>query len=137
MSSKSAIDWQDTVGTTLGDQTVFRGVLRFKSSLKILGRYEGRIESEGTLIVGKGAEVFADVKVGSLYLIGTIRGNVEALIQTEIAGSGVLIGDLRTSQLKIEDGTVFEGKVEMIKSPDGVDIFIATPTQLKQSLETL
>ena len=39
--------------------------------------------------------------------------------------------------LLLEDGTVFEGKVEMLKSADPLDIFVATPTQLKQSLETL
>jgi cytoskeletal protein CcmA (bactofilin family) len=70
-------------------------------------------------------------------LAGTVKGNVEALELTEISSTGKLIGNLRTAQLRIEDGTVFEGKVEMLKSADALDIFVATPTQLKQSLETL
>jgi cytoskeletal protein CcmA (bactofilin family) len=137
MSTNKDIELEEDIKTILGPQTVFRGTLRFRDSLKILGRCEGRIESPGSLIIGKGAEVLAEIKVGSLVVAGTVKGNVEATVQTEISTTGKLIGNLRTSQLRIEDGTVFEGKVEMLKNTDGLDIFLATPTQLKQSLETL
>lgn len=137
MSQNKDTQLEDDIKTTLGAQTVFRGTLRFRDSLKILGRCEGRIESPGALIIGKGAEVLAEIKVGSLVVAGTLKGNVEAAVQTEITATGKLIGNLRTAQLRIEDGTVFEGKVEMLKNSDALDIFLATPTQLKQSLETL
>jgi len=130
-------DLEEDIKTTLGPLTVFRGVLKFRDSLKILGRVEGRIESSGALIIGKGAEVLAEIKVGSVVIAGTVKGNVEASVQTEINATGKLIGNLRTAQLRVEDGTVFEGKVEMLKNSDSLDIFLATPTQLKQSLETL
>jgi len=137
MNQKKDIQLEEEIQTTLGPETVFRGTLKFQHSLRILGRCEGRIESPGALIIGRGAEVLAEIKVGSLVLAGTVKGNVEALSQTEISSTGKLIGNLRTAQLRIEDGTVFEGKVEMLKSADALDIFVATPTQLKQSLETL
>lgn len=137
MSQNKDEQLEEHIKTVLGPQTVFRGTLRFKDSLKIMGRCEGRIESAGVLIIGKGAEVLAEVKVGSLMVAGSLKGNVEALVQTEISSTGKIIGNLRTGQLRIEDGTVFEGKVEMLKSSDSLDIFLATPTQLKQSLETL
>ena len=137
MSQKKDTQLEEEITTVLGPETVFRGTLRFRNSLKILGRCEGRIESPGALIVGKGAEVLAEIKVGSLMIGGTVKGNVEATLQTEISATGKLIGNLRTAQLRVEDGTVFEGKVEMLKNSDGLDIFLATPSQLKQSLETL
>jgi len=137
MSSKPNADTEEEITTTLGPQTVFRGTIRFQKSLKILGRCEGRIESPGLLVIGKGAEVFAEINVGSLLVAGTVKGNVEALVQTDITSTGKIVGNLRTGQLRIEDGTVFEGKVEMLKNSDGLDIFLATPAQLKQSLETL
>ncbi len=137
MNSTKDGQLEEDIKTTLGAQTVFRGTLRFRDSLKILGRCEGRIESPGALIIGKGAEVLAEIKVGSLIVAGTVKGNVEATVLTEITASGKLIGNLRTGQLRIEDGTVFEGKVEMLKNSNALDIFLATPTQLKQSLETL
>jgi len=137
MNQKKDNELEEEIKTVLGPETVFRGTLRFRDSLKILGRCEGRIESSGFLVIGKGAEVLAEIKVGSLVVSGTVKGNVEALVQTEISATGKIIGNLRTAQLRIEDGTVFEGKVEMLRNSDGIDIFLATPTQLKQSLETL
>ena len=127
----------DEAGTTLGSQTVFNGTIRFDDSLRILGRCEGRIESKGALAVEKGAEVVASIKVGSLLVGGTIKGDIEAVGQVELLPSGKVYGNIRTSQLKIADGVVFEGKVEMLKNADGVDVFSANPTQLKQSLEVL
>jgi len=123
--------------TVLGPETVFRGVLRFGESLKILGRCEGRIESKGTLVVGKGAEIVAEIKVGAIIVAGSVKGNIEATNQTEMLSTGKVFGNVRTSELKMEDGVVFEGRVEMLKNSDSLDIFSATATQLKQSLETL
>ena len=127
----------ESVGTTLGTKTFFNGTLRFQDSLKILGRCEGRIESKGTLKVESGAEVIAEVRVGSIVIGGTIKGNVEAVHQVEILPTGKVIGNIRTAALKMADGVVFEGKVEMLKNADVIDVFSANPTQLKQSLEAL
>lgn len=124
------------IRTTLGKGTVFNGSLKFKSSLKINGRYEGRIESEGFLYVEKNAEVNADIKVGSLVIGGTVRGNITATEHLEMLEGSCVIGNIRTGRLKMAEGVVFEGKVEMLKDPSSVDIFNASPAQLKNSLET-
>lgn len=127
---------KDDIKTTLGAETIFNGTIRFNDSLKILGHCEGRIESKGYLYVEKGAEIIANVSVGTLVIGGVIKGDVEAWEKVELLASGKVYGNIRTAQLKVADGVVFEGKVEMLKNPDGVDVFSATPTQLKQSLDT-
>ena len=137
MSNLQSTPASQDIKTVLGPETVFRGVLRFGESLKILGRCEGRIESRGTLIIGKGAEIVAEIKVGAIIIGGSVKGNIEATSQTEMLSTGKVFGNIRTAELKIEDGVVFEGKVEMLKNADSLDIFSATATQLKQSLETL
>ncbi len=124
------------IQTTFGKGTSFNGVLKFSTSLKINGRYEGRIESEGFLFIEKGAEVNADIKVGSIVIGGTVRGNVTATEHLEMLEGGRVIGNIKTGKLKMAQGVVFEGKVEMIKDPSAIDIFSASPQQIKQSLET-
>lgn len=127
---------KDDIKTTLGAETVFNGTIKFHDSLKILGRCEGRIESKGFLYVEKGAEIIANVSVGSIVIGGVIKGDVEALEKAEMLPTGKVYGNIRTSQLKMADGVVFEGKVEMLRNPDSVDVFSATPNQLKQSLDS-
>ena len=62
---------------TLGADVEFNGALAFKDKLCINGKFEGDISSEGgTLIVGRNAEIKADLKVGNLAVEGKIYGNI-------------------------------------------------------------
>lgn len=121
--------------TTLGRETVFTGDIRFDTSLSITGKYKGNIESSGFLLIDEGAEVNADIKVCSVIVCGTVTGNIEASDRLEILSGAKVTGNLRTARLKIADGVLFEGKCEMISDSDGVDIFSASVSQLKKSLE--
>jgi cytoskeletal protein CcmA (bactofilin family) len=109
--------------------------MRFEKSLKIEGRFQGKILSAGALYVEQGAEVDADIEVGSVVIAGTVRGNVVARERVELLATARLYGDVRTSKLKIADGVVFEGKCEMIKDTPPVDIFAVRSSELKESLK--
>jgi cytoskeletal protein CcmA (bactofilin family) len=122
-------------GTTLGRETSFQGTLRFTESLRILGRFSGEIISPGRLVIEEGAEVKATIRVGSVVVGGVIRGNILAKEKLEMLATGKVIGNIRTAKLKIADGVVFEGKCEMIKDPDKIDIFSDTADDLKKNIE--
>jgi cytoskeletal protein CcmA (bactofilin family) len=121
--------------TTLGRETSFQGTLRFTESLRILGRFSGEIISPGRLVVEEGAEVKATIRVGSVIVGGVIRGNILAKEKLEMLATGKVIGNIKTTKLKIADGVVFEGKCEMIKEPDKIDIFSESAEALKKSIE--
>lgn len=120
--------------TWLGPETSLKGVLRFSDSVKVSGRFEGRIESTGFLYVEVGADVRADVKARSVVIGGVVHGNVEAAEGVEILPAGKVFGNIRTKKLRIADGVVFEGKCEMIKNPDGVDVFAGPLDQAKPAI---
>ncbi len=124
----------DRISTSLGKETSFSGTMRFEKSLKVEGRFQGRIVSAGALYVEQSAEIDADIEVGSVVVAGTVRGNIVARDRVELLGTARLYGDIRTAKLKIADGVVFEGKCEMIKDTAAVDIFSARSSELKESL---
>ena len=109
--------------------------MRFKESVRISGNFEGEIISEGFLYVEDGAEVRADVRVGSAIIAGVVRGNIHASDSLEMLPSGKIYGNVKAGKLRIADGVVFEGKCEMIKNPNAVDIFSAPVDQLKTSVQ--
>ena len=106
------------ITTVFGADTEFSGDLSFKKSLQINGRFEGEISSGGYLVIGDGAEVRANIRAKTVIVTGTVYGNIEASGKIEIQPNGKLYGNIKTSNLKIADGVVFEGKCEMIKSQD-------------------
>ena len=127
----------DRITTTLGKGTQFNGTMRFSKSLKIDGRFKGKIESEGFLYIEEGAHVQADIKVGSIVVGGTVRGDIYAKEKLEMLSTGQVFGNVQTAKLKIADGVVFEGKCQMIKEPENVDVFSTPVPQLKESVQNI
>ena len=137
MAKTSDLKRIEPIATTLGKETVFSGTMRFTSSLKIDGSFEGEIESSGFLYVEEGARVKANIRVGSVVIGGVVHGNVIATKKLEMLSTGKVYGNVTTSRLKIADGVMFEGKCEMIKDPDDVDIFSSSVRKIKDSLQTV
>jgi len=99
--------------TTLGEDTQFEGTLRFKDGLKIEGKFNGDISSEGILIIGKTGHVTAEIAVGSIIVEGKVTGNIVANELVELRSSAELRGDITASKLKIEEGVIFVGKSDV------------------------
>ena len=127
----------ERVSTTLGKETEFNGVMRFRDSLKIDGTFSGEIISAGFLYIEQGASVTANIRVGSVVVGGTVRGNIEATEKLEMLSSGKVYGNIRTAKLKIADGVVFEGKCEMIKNAQSINIFSGPVEQLKKTAQSV
>jgi cytoskeletal protein CcmA (bactofilin family) len=123
--------------TTLGRETDFNGIMKFKDSLKIDGSFSGEIVSTGFLYVEHGASITANIRVGSVVVGGTIKGNIEATEKLEMLATGKVFGNIRTAKLKIADGVVFEGKCEMIKNPQAVNVFSGSVEQLKKNSQSV
>ena len=137
MSKANDLKGIERIATTLGKETNFSGTMRFNSSLKIDGNFQGKIISPGFLYVEEGALINADIQVGSVVIAGYVKGNVEAKENLELLPTGQLFGDIRTAKLKIADGVVFEGKCEMIKNEGEVDIFSDRVDELKRKVKVV
>lgn len=118
----------------LGPETVFKGKLRFKESVRIGGHYEGEIEAAGFLYVEEGATVKADIQADRIIIGGTVHGNVVARKEIEMLPSCKLYGNVRAGRIRIADGVVFEGKCEMIRNSSSVDIFAAPLEKLREEV---
>lgn len=99
--------------TTLGEDTEFKGDLKFKHSLKIEGSFEGNINTDGSLIVGRTGSVKAEMKVGSLIVEGKVNGNVSAEELIDLRATAEFHGDISASKLKIDEGVIFVGKTDV------------------------
>jgi len=128
---------QKEAKTTLGRETDFKGIMRFTESLCILGKFSGEIISPGELIIAEGAEVNANIRIGTVVIAGTVKGNIIAKNRLEMLATGKVLGDIKTAKLKIADGVIFEGKCEMIKDSEKLDIFSISNEELKKRLEQL
>lgn len=99
--------------TVFSEKSEFNGFLEFKKPLKICGKFEGEINGSALLLVDKNAEVKAHVDVPFLIVFGKIIGNIVASEKVELREGASVVGNIRTPNLEVADGVVFEGQCEM------------------------
>lgn len=91
----------------------FKGELEFEDTMRIDGRFSGKITSKNELIVGDSAQIDGEIHVGRIAISGTVRGRIKADQKIEIHRSGKVFCDLETPALIIEEGALFEGNCQM------------------------
>jgi cytoskeletal protein CcmA (bactofilin family) len=135
------IDSRKRTGSTtvvLGDRTSFKGILRFKETLCIQGKFKGTIEATGALVVDKGAVVEADhITVSSLMVYGTVIGEVHAMDRIDMYTGAEVRGDCSAARLRIADGVLFEGQCSMTGVDKEVEIFSRPTEEIKAELQRM
>lgn len=101
------------VTTILGKGSSFDGKLTFEGTVRIDGNFKGEIDTRGTLVIGKTAEVNAQVRAGNVVIEGQVHGEITAGESLEIHSSARVYGNLKTPSLMIEKGAIFEGNCAM------------------------
>lgn len=91
----------------------FKGELEFEDTMRIDGRFNGKIHSKNELIVGESAHIEADVHVGRIAISGTVIGKIVADQRVEIHRNGKVFSDIDTPALIIEEGAIFQGNCVM------------------------
>ena len=109
----------------LDEGTDFNGELKFRDTMRIDGRFRGKISSKSVLIIGKSADIEAEIAVSNVSINGRVNGKIVADKKIEIHSKGRVYCDITTPNLIIEDGAFFHGNCNMgekefkdVKSPD-------------------
>jgi cytoskeletal protein CcmA (bactofilin family) len=97
----------------IGQGVEFKGTINYKGSVRIDGKLDGELHTEGTLLVGKEAIINAKISAGSVISKGKITGDIEAKEKVLLLSSANMDGSLNTPQLSIEEGVIFNGTIEM------------------------
>lgn len=120
---------------TLGEDVDFKGSLSFKDKLYINGRFEGDINSEGgLLVVGRSAEIKAEIKVGNIISEGRIFGNTVVADKVDLRSPCQVFGDIQAARFSVEEGVVFVGNANI--NPGEVEPKTNEPVQSSKSAYT-
>jgi cytoskeletal protein CcmA (bactofilin family) len=111
-----------TLNGFIASGTSVTGEATFKAMLRIDGHFSGRItSSSGSLIVGAGGQVDANVEVSVATIQGIVNGDVVATQRIELGRAAKLSGNFQTPSLVIEQGAVFEGSGKRVQQKGAVD----------------
>ena len=91
----------------------FKGEMEFEDTMRIDGKFNGKIVSKNELIVGESAHIEGDLHVGRVAISGTVIGKIVADQRVEIHRNGKVYSDIETPALIIEEGAIFQGNCQM------------------------
>src|SRR5438132_6518739 len=103
----------------LDSGAVFKGELEFEDTMRIDGKFNGRIVSKNELIVGETAQIDGEIHVGRIAISGTVVGKITADLRVEIHRNGKVYCDVKTPALIIEEGAIFQGNCAMEEKKGG------------------
>jgi cytoskeletal protein CcmA (bactofilin family) len=101
----------DGTPTVIGEGMTLKGELHGAGPITVLGRFEGDIVIEGTITVGAGGQVDANITAAAIVIDGVVRGNLSADTKVEIGPTGSLTGSVKSAALSASDGATVKSEV--------------------------
>jgi cytoskeletal protein CcmA (bactofilin family) len=103
----------EEVKAFLGKGAEFVGKLIFNGVVRIDGDFQGEVYGQGSLVIGAGAQVQANIAVNTIYIGGDVRGNIDVKEKINIDSTGKFYGDVRTPVFVMQEGAFFDGRSHM------------------------
>jgi excisionase family DNA binding protein len=93
-----------------------QGTLAFKDpvNLRINGKFEGKLDTKGTLTIGEHAVVNANIEGDSIVIAGRVNGDILAKKAVRLIAPACVVGDIKTPTLSVLEGALMEGYCNML-----------------------
>jgi cytoskeletal protein CcmA (bactofilin family) len=106
------------IDTIVGKDTVFVGNIESSGSIRVEGRFEGQLITEGDLIIGESGSVQGKVGAKNVTIAGYLNGEIDARGKLELLPTATVQGDAQMMFLVVEEGASFQGQCAQIARGD-------------------
>ena len=103
------------INSIVGEGTRFRGELDLNGLLRIDGDYSGVIRTPDKVLVGKNGRAECSIYAGTIVVGGVVKGNIYSSEKIIILTTGMVIGNVMTPRLIVEEGVILDGECRITK----------------------
>jgi cytoskeletal protein CcmA (bactofilin family) len=102
--------------TRIGRSIAIRGEVSCSEDLFIDGQVEGTVDPGGNrLTIGPNGSVKADIDARAVIVQGKLEGAIHATDRVDLKQSAIVVGDITTRRISIEEGAHLRGSVNIQK----------------------
>ena len=98
-----------TIKTIIGDESHIVGDMEVSGVLRLDGDVDGNVSSNACIMIGEKARISGNIKADSVISRGIVKGNILADKSVSLYSSAVVIGDVLTKKINIQEGVFIEG----------------------------
>lgn len=101
----------NVVNSIIGFGTVFSGDLDLTGLLKIDGDFSGSVKAEGKVLIGHTGRAKCSIFAKTVVVGGIVKGDIYAEDRVVVLSTGMVIGNIRSPRLVMEEGVLFNGEL--------------------------
>ncbi len=97
------------INSIIGEGTRFKGEFDLNGLLRIDGDFTGVIRTRGKVLVGQNGRAECTLHAGTVVIGGVLRGEIVSTEKVIILSTGLVLGNISTPRLIVEEGVIFNG----------------------------
>jgi cytoskeletal protein CcmA (bactofilin family) len=101
------------INSIIGEGTRFKGEFDLNGLLRIDGDFSGVIRTKGKVLIGKNGRAECTLNAGTVVVGGVMRGEIVSTERVVILSTGLVLGNITTPRLIIEEGVIFNGSCKI------------------------
>ena len=117
--SESQLPDKSFINSIIGEGTRFKGEFDLNGLLRIDGDFSGTVRTNGKVLVGSNGRAECTIYAGTIVVGGIVKGNIYASEKVIILSTGMMLGNISTPRLIIEEGVIFNGNCKIEKTNEG------------------
>ena len=111
------------------------GNIKVNGVVRIDGDIDGNLETDGNVIIGENARIRGNINAKSIIVGGIILGNIFANESVKVLANSIVIGDILSHKVQIEDDALVNGKCISIRNEENYTMATSKYLQSKAIIE--
>jgi len=107
-----------TINTIIGPNTSLNGDIDAGGFTRIDGSIIGNVKAKGKVIVGERARMKGNVSGTAITIGGVVYGNIIAEESLLVLSTALVLGDIITRRIQVDEGSLIHGKVVVCPNED-------------------
>jgi len=106
------------INTIIGPNSFVRGDIDSGGFARIDGSVKGNLHARGRVVVGANARMRSSITGTSVTIGGVVDGNVLASERLIVLSSAIILGDIITRRIEVNEGCLIHGKVKVCQTQE-------------------
>ena len=124
-----------SINTVIGKGSEIKGNIKVNGVVRIDGDIDGNLETDGNVIIGENARIRGNINAKSIIVGGIILGNIFANESVKVLANSIVIGDILSHKVQIEDDALVNGKCISISNEENYTMATSKYLQSKAIIE--
>ena len=120
-----------SINTLVGNGSFIKGNLTVNGFIRIDGDLDGDLVTDGAVIVGEKARIKGNLVVKSAIIGGVVLGDVTAAESVKLLSSSVVLGNIISKKVQMEEDVVFQGHCISIENEEKYNLSVDKFLQAK------